>query len=34
MAEAAARLGVNRSTLYRQLERLNLKPGRMVVRGS
>jgi transcriptional regulator with PAS, ATPase and Fis domain len=28
MAEAATRLGVNRSTLYRQLERLGLTPGR------
>lgn len=31
MTEAAAVLGVTRSTLYRQLERLNLKPGRTVV---
>jgi two-component system NtrC family response regulator len=34
MTEAAAVLGVTRSTLYRQLERLHLRPGRMVVRGS
>jgi transcriptional regulator with PAS, ATPase and Fis domain len=33
MTEAAATLGVTRSTLYRQLERLNLRPGRTVVRG-
>ena len=33
MTEAAASLGVTRSTLYRQLERLNLRPGRTVVRG-
>jgi transcriptional regulator with PAS, ATPase and Fis domain len=30
MAEAAKRLGVTRSTLYRQLERLGLRPGRGV----
>jgi sigma-54 dependent transcriptional regulator, acetoin dehydrogenase operon transcriptional activator AcoR len=34
MAEAAARLGINRSTLYRQLEKLGLKPGRTATPGS
>jgi transcriptional regulator of acetoin/glycerol metabolism len=33
MSEAAARLGITRSTLYRQLERLGLKPRRTVARG-
>jgi transcriptional regulator of acetoin/glycerol metabolism len=34
MSEAAARLGITRSTLYRQLERLGLKPRRTVARGA